>query len=84
MPSISDHNIKAALKLVGEMKSLADKGQDESGDYGCAMLYGVIRDCAYKIGAYAEREQSIHRDPGGLRMRGREAKPASVTERESR
>ena len=46
MPSITDHNIKTALKLVDDMKDLADKGQDESGDYGCAMLYGVIRDCA--------------------------------------
>ena len=63
MASFSDGNMKTALKLVEDMKSLADKGQDESRDYGCAMLYGVIRDCAYKIGAYAEREQTIHQGP---------------------
>ena len=34
-------------------KDFADKGQLESNDYGCAMLYGVIRNFAYKISGYA-------------------------------
>lgn len=53
-------NIEKTLELVDDLKALADQGQLESKDYGCAMLYGVIRDCAYKIGGYAVREQDVH------------------------
>lgn len=53
-------NIAKTLELVDDLKKLADQGQSDSKDYGCAMLYGVIRDCAYKIGGYASREQSVH------------------------
>jgi hypothetical protein len=55
-------NIVKTLDLVDELKALADKGQSESKDYGCAMLYGVIRDCAYKISGYAVREHEIHKN----------------------
>lgn len=56
-----NRNIEKTLELVDELKSLADKGQSESKDYGCAMLYGVMRDCAYKIAGYATREQAIRK-----------------------
>ncbi|MCK5528804.1 MAG: hypothetical protein KAI74_03915 [Kiritimatiellae bacterium] len=61
MTTKESSNIEKTLKLVDDLKDLADKGQSESKDYGCAMLYGVIRDCAYKIGGYAAREQSVHK-----------------------
>ncbi len=66
MTTKQNNNIEKTLKLVEDLKKLADKGQSESKDYGCAMLYGVIRDCAYKIGGYATREQSIHEVKGEI------------------
>ena len=43
---------------------LSDKGEAESQDNGCALLYGVIRDCAYRIRSEAEREQGAHIEQG--------------------
>ena len=43
---------------------LADDGDMDSEDDGCRVLYGVIRDCAYKIRAQAEREREEHRKKG--------------------
>jgi len=40
---------------------LADEGEASSRDDGCAVLYGVIRDCAYKIKGRAEREKEVHK-----------------------
>ena len=43
---------------------LSDEGEAESIDNGCALLYGVIRDCAYRIRAEAERERDQHIEQG--------------------
>ena len=53
-------NIEAALDLARRMVVLAEKGQAESSDNGCAVLFGVLRDCAYKIRMEAERERKAH------------------------
>ena len=43
---------------------LADKGDLDSEDDGCRVLYGMIRDCAYKIRARAESEREAHKKKG--------------------
>jgi len=43
---------------------LADKGELDMEDDGCGVLYGVVRDCAYRIRAEAEREREAHRAKG--------------------
>ena len=55
-----DENIKKTLKLTGEMLDLADKGDAAREDTGCGVLYGVLRDSAYKIRKLAETEKEAH------------------------
>ena len=59
-----DLNIKATLLLVKEMLDLADKGDVEREDSGCGIMYGVLRDSAYKIQQLAEKEMLAHRRKG--------------------
>ncbi len=54
-------NIRKALDLARHLVILADKGEAHCKDDGCVALYGVIRDCAYKIRDSAERELKIHK-----------------------
>ena len=53
--------IHQALRLARELIILADEGDANSADDGCHVLYGVVRDCAYKIRAEAERELGVHK-----------------------
>ncbi len=55
-----DNNIKKTLALVNEMIKLADKGDIEREDTGCGILYGVLRDSAYKLKNLAEKEKEAH------------------------
>ena len=54
-------HIVRALELAKEMSVLAEEGEANSRDDGCAVLYGVIRDCAYQIKGRAERERKLHK-----------------------
>jgi len=65
-----DDNIRKALNLADRLVRLADRGETEAGDDSCAVLYGVVRDCAWKIRVQVEREREAHRAlrngrPGG-------------------
>ncbi len=42
------------------MLSLSDKGDEVREDDGCGILYGVLRDSAYKIRKLAEAEMESH------------------------
>jgi len=64
MRSKCNKNIVAALDLARQMVVLAEKGEGESSDNGCAVLFGVLRDCAYKIRMEAERERKAHQATG--------------------
>ncbi len=52
--------IKDALENARQLIVLADEGEAHCNDDGCAVLFGVIRDSAYKIRAEAEREKQVH------------------------
>lgn len=56
--------IRKALACARELIILADEGEAHCQDNGCAVLYGVVRDCAYKIRAEAERERDVHKARG--------------------
>lgn len=56
-----NNNLKEALEISRQLTILADNGEASSRDDGCAVLYGVIRDCAYKIRGRAERERDVHK-----------------------
>ena len=55
-----NHNIKKTLNLVDEMIRIADMGDIEREDNGCGILYGVLRDSAYKLKRLAEQEREKH------------------------
>ena len=59
-----DHNIKSTLNLVEDMIKIADKGDIDREDVGCGILYGVLRDSAYKVKKLAEEEKAKHKKKG--------------------
>ena len=56
-----DQNIEKTIRLTQEMIQLANIGDEHREDTGCGILYGVVRDAAYKIKKLAETEQYRHR-----------------------
>lgn len=46
-----------AMKLAEEMLKIAQKGFLNCDEDSCMLLYGIIRDCGYKIRRTAEQEQ---------------------------
>ncbi|MFC1567219.1 hypothetical protein ACFL3R_00090 [Thermodesulfobacteriota bacterium] len=59
-----DRNIQSTLDLVEDMMKIADKGDIEREDIGCGILYGVLRDSAYKVKKLAEEEKEKHMKKG--------------------
>lgn len=55
-----DESIKETLDLVDNMLDLADRGDAVREDNGCGVLYGVLRDSAFKIKQLAENEKEAH------------------------
>ena len=55
-----DNNLKKTLHLTDEMIELANIGDAEREDTGCGILYGIMRDSAYKIQKLAETEREKH------------------------
>ena len=55
-----DEAIKRTLELVDLMHQIADEGDKAREDVGCGVLYGVVRDSAYKIKKLAEEEREAH------------------------
>lgn len=53
-------NIQKTLCLVEEMLRLADQGDADREDIGCGVLYGVLRDTAFKLKKLAEEERQAH------------------------
>lgn len=55
-----NENIKKTLQLVREMLDLANRGDYDREDTGCGILYGIMRDSAYKLKKVAEKEKQAH------------------------
>lgn len=64
MGKTCNSHIRKALDIARKLTVLADQGEAKSEDDGCVLLYSVIRDCAYKIKAQAEREREAHKALG--------------------
>lgn len=64
MTSRPNLNLNRVLKMTRDMSALADVGEAESEDAGCAVLFGIVRDCAYRIRGRAEQERDAHRSMG--------------------
>ena len=55
-----DESIKKVIELAGKMLNLSDEGDAVREDTNCGVLYGVIRDSAYRIKRMAEDERDAH------------------------
>ena len=55
-----DKSIQKTLEMVKTMLEVADRGDAVREDTGCGILYGVVRDSAYRIKKLAELEKAAH------------------------
>jgi len=56
-----NESIKKTIELAKRMIDLADEGDSVREDTNCGVLYGVLRDSAYKIKKLAEKEKEAHK-----------------------
>ena len=56
--------LKKTLELAELMLRVADEGDAARKDVGCGVLYGVLRDSAYRIRKLAEAERESHSKKG--------------------
>jgi len=55
-----DEILRRTLALTEAMWEIADEGDSAREDVSCGVLYGVLRDSAYKIRKLAEEEREAH------------------------
>lgn len=55
-----DEVLARTLQLTETMVELADLGDGAREDVGCGVLYGLLRDSAFKIRKIAEQERENH------------------------
>jgi len=59
-----NQNVVKVLRLSRDMMLLADKGDETRQDISCGVLYGTLRDTAYKLRHLAEQEIQVHKNAG--------------------
>lgn len=59
-----NRHILEALDLARKLIILSDEGEADAKDDSCTLLYGIVRDCAYKIRKLAESELESHKVKG--------------------
>jgi hypothetical protein len=57
-------NIIKVLRLSRDMMLLADQGDSTRPDRSCGVLFGTLRDSAYKLRELAQSERALHQDQG--------------------
>lgn len=55
-----DESVKKTIELAEKMLKAADEGDRVREDNGCGVLYGILRDSAFKIKKLAEAERDAH------------------------
>lgn len=63
MRACNKHIIRT-LELTEEMIDLANRGDADREDTGCGVLYGILRDSAYKLRKLAKKEKEAHIQKG--------------------
>ena len=59
-----NRTLEETISLTDTMLDLSEKGDMAREDDGCGILYGVLRDSAYKIRKMAEAEKDSHKKKG--------------------
>jgi len=57
-------NLLKVIDITERLLIIADKGDMQRNDDGCGVLYGVVRDSAYKMKSMAEKEIENHKKLG--------------------
>jgi hypothetical protein len=53
-------NVRRLIEVATSLIEIADKGHSECIDENCVGLFGLAKDCGYRIRAEAEREFAAH------------------------
>ena len=64
MSTEKNDNLLRVVRLTREMLALADEGDRDRDDDSCGILYGILRDTAYRLRNLAEVECESHRKNG--------------------
>ncbi len=56
-----NENLRRTIRLTREMLALADEGDRDRNDDSCGILYGILRDTAYRLRELAKEECEKHR-----------------------
>lgn len=64
MTRATNENLQRTLELTREMLALADEGDRDRTDASCGIIYGVLRDSAYRIRKLAAQECENHKRSG--------------------
>ena len=59
-----NENLERTVRLAEALLSLADEGDAAREDVGCGILYGTVRDSAYRIRSLAASEIAEHKRAG--------------------
>lgn len=76
MCSPRNENLLRTLRLCREMLALSDEGDRDRDDASCGILFGIMRDMAYRLRRAAQEECEKHRRGG--KWDANEAEPAAV------
>ncbi len=59
-----NENLQRTIRLTREMLALADEGDRDRNDDSCGIIYGVLRDAAYRLRKLATEECEKHKTTG--------------------
>ncbi len=60
----ANENLLRTIRLTKEMLALADEGDRDRLDDSCGILFGILRDVAYRLRNHAEEECLKHKNSG--------------------
>lgn len=55
-----NENIEKLIRLSNKMLALANQGDEDRNDTSCGIMYGMLRDCGYKLQHMAKQEKQKH------------------------
>jgi hypothetical protein len=61
MPTPNNDNLLQVRELAARMLELAELGDRHRDDASCGILYGILRDTAYRLRKLADEECEKHR-----------------------
>lgn len=64
MTKQANENLMRTLRLTREMLALADEGDRDRLDDSCGIIFGIMRDMAYRLRQLADSECERHRADG--------------------